>query len=80
VHGLPIRPRSGGGWYLRADLTERLGVETNYDAEDTVRAAVTDRELAGRLSFDSEASAVTISAADQADLRAAAEIIGRLAG
>lgn len=80
AHGLPIRSMSDETWYLRADLTGRLGVGTNYDAEEAVREAVTgrDRELARRLSFDTEAEAVTISAADEADLRAVAAVIDSL--
>jgi hypothetical protein len=80
VHGLPIRNYPDGDWYLRADLTERLNVETNYDAEDILQAAVANSGsgLAGRLSFDTEAGAVTISAADQNDLHTLATIISRL--
>lgn len=80
AHGLPIRSALDRSWYLRADLIEQLGVETNYDAEELVRTAVTgqDRELASRLSFDTEAGAVEISAADQADLRTVAAIISSL--
>jgi hypothetical protein len=80
VTPLSIRPASDGTWYLRGDLTERLGVDTNYDAEEAVRKAVTgrDRELARRLSFDTEAEAVEISATDQTDLRAVAAIIDSL--
>jgi hypothetical protein len=80
IHGLPIRPARDKSWYARADLTERLGVDTNYDAEQIVREAVTrrDGELARRLSFDTEASAVTISAVDEADLHAVAAIIDSL--
>jgi hypothetical protein len=80
IHGLPIRPAPDKSWYARANLTERLGVDTNYDAEQIVREAVTrrDGELARRLSFDTEASAVTISAVDEADLHAVAAIIDSL--
>jgi hypothetical protein len=80
VTPLVIRPASDGTWYLRGDLTERLGVDTNYDAEKAVRKAVTsrDRELVRRLSFDTEAGAVEISAADQADLHTVATIIESL--
>jgi hypothetical protein len=80
AHGLPIRSAPDETWCLRADLTERLGVDTNYDAEEVVREAVMgrDRELARRLSFDTEAGAVEISAADQADLHAVAAIIDSL--
>jgi hypothetical protein len=82
THGLPIRPASDRTWYLRADLTQRLGAETNYDAEELVRKAITgkDSALGRRLSFDTEASAVVISAADPADLRAVAAIIESAAG
>ncbi|MFL6162035.1 MAG: hypothetical protein ACJ74U_07390 [Jatrophihabitantaceae bacterium] len=79
-NGLPIQVAPDGSWYLRVDLTERLDAETNYDAEEAIRTAVTGRdgELARRLSFDTEASAVTISAADRADLQAVAAIIDSL--
>lgn len=80
AHGLPIRRAPDQNWYLRADLTDRLGVETNYDAEEMVRNAVTseDRDLTRRLSFDTEAAGMTVAAADQADLRAVAAIIDTL--
>ncbi len=80
VHGLPIRQASDKSWYLRADLTDRLRVETNFDAEGMVREAVTGRSdhLGRRLSFDTEAGAVEISAADLVDLRAVAAVIESL--
>jgi hypothetical protein len=54
---------------LRADLTDRIGADTNADAEQAVLAAVAalQPDLARRLSVDSEAAAVQISAADPAD-------------
>jgi hypothetical protein len=78
LHGLPIRSTGDGSWYLRADLTERLEVATNYAAEQALRTAVAVRDpsLAERLSYDTESGAVQIGAADQADLRAVADIIG----
>ena len=77
AHGLPIRGGPGGQWWLRADLTGRLGADTNADAERAVLSAVAAQapDLARRLSADTEAGAVQISAADPADLRAVAAII-----
>jgi hypothetical protein len=53
-----------------------LGVGTNHDAEERVRAALGTEEpgLLRRLSFDTEAGAVTIQGREEADLRAAAAI------
>src|SRR5262249_47587656 len=80
--GLPTRPPvAGDQWWLRADLTDHVDADTNADAERVVLAAVAaqDAALAGRLSTDTEADAVQISAANPDDLRTVAAIIARLA-
>lgn len=69
-------------WWIRDDLVDVLRVPTNHAAEGKVRKelAAHDPALAKRLSFDSEADAVVVHAKNEADIRAVAELIGRLSG
>lgn len=60
-----------GTWSIFQDVTDLLGVQTNHEAEDRVRAAM-DPALRERVEFDSEGSALAISAASETDIRAAA--------
>lgn len=70
----------GSTWWIRENLTRHLAVETNYDAERMVKQALEheDPELAGRVTFDTEADAVCIYASEL-DARAAASVITGLA-
>lgn len=82
VGGTVIHRPTGGidSWWIRADLTSALGTSTNYAAERKLRTALaTNPRLSKRLSFDTESSAVVIYAADEDDIRAVADLIGRLA-
>jgi hypothetical protein len=67
-------------WWIREDLTRRFGVRTNADAERRLRRAIQriHPELLRRLNFDTEASAVSITASET-DIRATAEVITRIA-
>ncbi|HEY4592062.1 MAG TPA: hypothetical protein VIJ61_06615, partial [Thermoanaerobaculia bacterium] len=69
-------------WWLREDLTGLLRAPTNAGAEERLRTALAseDAPLLARLRFDTEADAVTVEAASEADLRAVARAIERLAG
>ena len=69
------------GWHLRQDLTELFATETNFEAEDLLRAALAaeDAALAERLSFDTEGGAVEVAADREEDIRATARVIERLA-
>lgn len=68
-------------WWILQDLTRLLGTETNVEAEARLKSAVANRSnrLLARLNFDSEASAVGVSAAAEADIREVAEVIAELA-
>lgn len=69
-------------WWLREDLTGLLRTSTNAGAEERLRTAlaVENPQLLERLRFDTEADAVTVEAKSEADLRAVARVIERLAG
>ena len=58
------------GWSLFQDLTGLLGTETNYDAEDRIRAIIelNDPLLAKRLEYDTEADNVSIIARSREDI------------
>jgi len=64
-------------WFIYEDLTEDLGVETNYGAEQLVRRTLKKvaPELLRRIDFDSEGDGVSILAEGEADIRAVAQII-----
>ncbi len=68
-------------WSIFEDLTEVIGGNTNYAAEARLRRALSasNAELLRRLSFDTESGAVGIYADAEADIRAVAGIITRLA-
>jgi hypothetical protein len=73
--------RSTDGWWIRDDLTDVVRASTNYAAEKRVRKALATENplLLSRLSFDTESAAVVIHAESEDDIRAVAELIGRLA-
>jgi hypothetical protein len=83
---LPVRSRlgtiydSGAGAPLSLclDLAEVLGLETNLEAEERLRARL-PAALARRLDFDSEAGEVVVLAPERADLEAVQQIIKALA-
>jgi hypothetical protein len=85
VHVGPVHydpPFDGvGRWSILQSLADELGVETNSDAEERIRDELRRRDgaLLKRLEFDSEAGAVGIYAADEADIRAVAEVVSELA-
>jgi hypothetical protein len=68
-------------WWIREDLTERLGARTNADAERRLQKAIeaVDPELLTRLNFDTEGDAVSVDAAAEEDIRAVAAAIDSLA-
>jgi hypothetical protein len=67
-------------WWIREDLTDLLGVSTNAAAESRLRKALSaNRALLARLTFDTEADAVTVMAPAEADLIEVAAAIDRLA-
>jgi hypothetical protein len=75
--------RPGDGidqWWIFDSLADVLRTATNYAAEKKIRSAVKrqDRALAARLEWDTEAGAVGIYAAGEADIRGVAEIINAL--
>jgi hypothetical protein len=67
-------------WVLSGDLTERFGLDTNYHAEEQVKAAVHTEapELARHLEFDTEADAFCVRSTRLADLQAIRSIIDAL--
>jgi hypothetical protein len=82
VGGVTIN-RPGDGvdkWWIFDDLADALGTPTNYAAEKKIQSAVRRQngELASRLEWDTEAGAVGIFAAGEADIRTVAEIINAL--
>ena len=68
-------------WWMREDLTGLLGVPTNADAEDRLRATLKgeDPQLLARLRFDTEGDAVVVESESEEDLRAVARVIEQLA-
>lgn len=68
-------------WWLLQDLTGLLGTDTNAEAEARLQHAIglRSRELLERLSFDSEAGAVGVTARSEADIREVADVIAELA-
>jgi hypothetical protein len=68
-------------WWIREDLAARLSAPTNADAEDRLRATLAADQaiVLARLTFDTEADAVTVLARDEADIRVVASVIERLA-
>ena len=79
VHYDPPRPGIES-WSIFQNMTDLLGVPTNGQAEQRIRAAIraSDAALAKRLEFDTESGAVGIYAA-KLDIRAVAELIDGLA-
>lgn len=69
-----------GTWSIFEDATLPLGVDTNYEAEERVRGAIRDEdgELHDRLTFDSEAGALSITAQSENDIRRAAEMVAAM--
>jgi hypothetical protein len=68
-------------WSIFQGLADLLGTGTNQAAENRIRAELrrADAELLRRLEFDSEAGAVGIYAASEADIRRVAEVIEAIA-
>ncbi len=68
-------------WWILEDATRLLDQPTNADAEQALRQELerTDRPLLGRLDFDTEAAALGVDAPSEADIRAVAAVIERLA-
>jgi hypothetical protein len=68
-------------WSIIQNLADLLGTQTNGEAEELIRDELNRRDggLMTRLQFDSEAGAVGIYAASEADIRAVAGIIDELA-
>jgi tetratricopeptide (TPR) repeat protein len=60
----------GQGWSLFQDLTGLLGTETNYDAEERIRAILEENDplLARALGYDTEADNVSINAKSRDDI------------
>jgi hypothetical protein len=60
----------GGRFSVGLDLASDLGLETNYEAEDRLRAELAARRepYAARLGFDTEAGAVWVTSDRRADL------------
>ena len=67
-------------WFILASLAEELGVATNYQAEQVIKRNLKaeNPELLKRLHWDTEAGNVSISAKDEKDIRAVAEVINYL--
>jgi hypothetical protein len=65
---------AGQGWSLFQDLTGLLGAETNYDAEERIRAIIEQNDplLAKAVEYDTEADNVSISAKNRDDILAVA--------
>jgi len=61
---------AGHGWCLFQDLTGLLGTETNYDAEERIRAIIEQNDplLAKALDYDTEADNVSITAKSREDI------------
>ena len=82
VGEIAIHPPQGAvkEWWIFEDLAEGLGTETNYAAERQVRKAIKKvcPDLLHRLSFDTEAGGVSLSAVSEEDIRRAAEILNEL--
>ena len=68
-------------WWIREDLTTALGVPTNAGAEERLRAAIAAEDFAvlERLTFDTEAAAVVVTAEREDDARLVARVVTRLA-
>src|SRR5260370_1454271 len=68
-------------WWILHDLTRLLGTGTNVEAEARLKNAIADRSahLLARLTFDTEASAVGVSAATEEDIREVIAVISKLA-
>jgi tetratricopeptide (TPR) repeat protein len=64
----------GQGWSLFQDLTGLLGTETNYDAEERIRATIelNDPLLARAIEYDTEGDNVSITAKTRDDILAVA--------
>jgi tetratricopeptide (TPR) repeat protein len=60
----------GHGWSLFQNLTALLGTETNYDAEERIRAIIEQNDplLAKALDYDTEGDNVSISAKSRDDI------------
>jgi hypothetical protein len=67
-------------WWIFDNLAGALGSSTNHEAEKKIRSAVKrdNRELASRIEWDTEAGAVGIYAAAEADIRRVADIINSM--
>jgi hypothetical protein len=61
---------AGHGWSLFQDLTGLLGTETNYEAEERIRAIIdqNDPVLGKALEYDTEADNVSIIAKTRDDI------------
>jgi hypothetical protein len=78
-----VHPPSAGlaDWWFLQDLTGLLGTDTNAEAEARLQHAIGRRspDLLVRLSFDSEAGGVGVTAKSEADIREVADVIAELA-
>ena len=75
------RPREGlEEWFILISLADELGVATNYQAEQVIKRNLKaeNPELLKRLHWDTEAGNVSISAKEEKDIRAVAEVINSL--
>jgi hypothetical protein len=68
-------------WWIREDLTNLFGVQTNAEAEARLRRALMatgDATLLSRVNFDTEADAVSVDAPSKDDLLAVVRAIEKL--
>ena len=75
------RPRNGlPEWFIFTSLAEELGVATNHQAEQVIKRYLKaeNPELLKRLHWDTEAENVSITAKEEKDIRAVAEVINHL--
>jgi hypothetical protein len=84
VGAIAIHPPQGAvkDWWIYEDLASDLGARTNHEAEQRIRRAVRKihPDLMTRLSFDTEAGGVGISATKEEDIRSVATILNEMTG
>jgi hypothetical protein len=73
--GAAVKQLPDGRWSIYADVTDVLGVDDNFLAEERLRERllIADPELLDRLDFDSEADALGVIGPSEADLRRVAD-------